>query len=235
MSCTKTIQDSVTWAFTILKQAPLQVNNMEPGLTFANIVLERILGPPMRWRFNRGTLSFAITPGGGTDYTQSVPNMGWIETQWLLDSSGNIHSLEGALALPKTTVPMRPKTLAPVYDDNAGNITFRVNSVPTANDTVYVDFQQKAPLITSYGSTWAPIPDEYGYIYNKLFLAAAGNLIGDARAPLWGQEGVSALLGAQKGLQTQEIAIFLGEFDRAMKTLAASQDMGKAGTQALTR
>ena len=67
MACTKTIQDSVNWVATILKQQPLNVSNWEPGLTFANLVLERVLGPPMKWRFNRGNLNFPITTAGGRD------------------------------------------------------------------------------------------------------------------------------------------------------------------------
>ena len=235
MACTKTIQDSVTWAGMVLKQQPLQVSNMEPGLTFANLVLGRVLGPPMKWRFNRSNLSFAISTAGGTDYTQVVGDLGWIEKQWLKDGAGNIHQLEGEQALAKSSNSYRPKTVAPVYDDNAGNITFRFDAVPNASDTAYFDYQRKAPVVSSYGSTWAPIPDEYAYIYNKLFLAVAANLVNDARWQSWSQEGVSALLGAQGGLSAQAIAIFLGQWDRDMRTLSASQDMGKLGAAGLSR
>lgn len=235
MATTRTVQDTITWASTILKGQNLYVNNMEPALTISNMVLERVLGPPMRWRYNRGNVNFGISVAGGTDYSVAISDLGWIEKQWLLAADGTIHALEGAEALAKTTNSYRPKTMAPVYDDNAGNITFRFDAVPNASDTVFVDYQRRAPLITSFGSGWGPIPDEYGYIYNKLFLAAAGNLTSDMRAPLWAQEGVSALLGAQQGLTAQAIAIFLGEWDRAMRTLAASQDMGKLGAGALGR
>jgi hypothetical protein len=235
MASTKTLQDTITWATTIIKGQSLNVTNMEPGLTFGNLVLGRVLGPPMKWRFNRGSLSFGISTAGGTDYAQTAPLLGWIEEQWLMDATGTIHALEGKQSLPKTTNSYRPKTIAPEYDNNTGNITFRLDAIPTANDTVFVDYQQKAPLMTSYASSWAPIPDEYGYIYNKLYLALAGNLVGDARAPQWSAEGVSALLGAQKGLTAQERAIFLMQWDREMQTLATSQDMGKLGVQGLAR
>jgi len=235
MSCTKTIQDSVTWVSTILKQQPLNVSNWEPGLTFANLVLGRTLGPPMKWRFNRGNASFVINTAGGTDYVEAISDLGWIEKQWLVSASGQIFQLEGAQSLAKTTSSQRPRTMAPVYDDNAGNITFRFDAIPTAAEIVYLDYQRKAPVATSYGNTWAPLPDEYGYIYNQLFLALAGNLVSDPRAPMWSQMGVSALLGAQQGLTMQEIAIFVGEWDRLMQTLAKSQEMVKAGMSGLTK
>ena len=235
MASGKTLQDTMTWVGTLIKGQPLTVTNMEPALTFGNLVLGRGLGPPMKWRFNRATINFPISAAGGTDYQVAVGNLGWIEEQWILDSAGVIHKLEGMQSLPKTTSSYRPGKMSPQYDDNAGNITFRFDAIPTANDTVYVDFQQKAPLMTSPGSTWAPIPDEYGYIYNKLYLALAAALVNDARAAQWSAEGVSALLGAQKGLTAQERAIFLMQWDREMQTLASSQDMGKLGTQALAR
>jgi hypothetical protein len=235
MATSKTIQDTVNWVATILKQQSLNVSNWEPGLTFANIVLGRALGPPMKWRQNRGNISFAISTAGGTDYTQVVGDLGWIEAMWLTDSNGTIHALAGAQELPKSNNSYRPQKMAAVYDDNAGNITFRMDAIPTANDTVFVDYQRKAPVATSFGSNWAPLPDEYGYVYNQLFLALAGNLVSDPRTAYWSQLGVSALLGVQTGLTVQEIAIFVGEWDRLMQTLNRSQEMLKAGMGGLTK
>ena len=235
MACTKTIQDSVTWVSTVLKQQPLNVSNWEPGLTFANLVLGRALGPPMKWRPNRGNVSFGISTAGGTDYVQTVSDLGWIEEMWIADASGKIHALEGAQELAKTTSSYRPRKMAPVYDDNTGSITFRFDAIPDASYTAFVEYQRKAPIAGSFGATWAPLPDEYGSIYNKLFLALAANLISDPRAQAWGVEGVAALLGAQQGLTLQEIAIFAGEWDRLMQTLAKSQDMVKAGMAGLQR
>ena len=38
--------NSVVFAQTLIKNQRLNVNGQEPGLTMANIVLQRILGPP---------------------------------------------------------------------------------------------------------------------------------------------------------------------------------------------
>lgn len=225
----------ITWVQTILRQQPLNVANMEPGLTLANIVLQRILGPPMRWRFNRNNTSWTISQGAGTDYSLSIPDLLWPEVYWLVDGGGIVQPCEGRLVLPKSATIDRPSLVAPVYDDNAGNITMRMNTVPDAGYTAFMDYQQKAPILTSYGSTFDPVPDEFSYIFNQLYLAAAGQLVADPRALAWRQEGVAALLGAQTGLTAQEIAIFLSEFDRFMMTLANSQGMEKLGIAGLAK
>lgn len=237
MASTRTLQDSINWATPLLGSQPFNVSNMEPGLHMANLVKQKALGPPMRWRQNRGNLTFAISQAGGTDYSVVVTDLGWIEPEamWLLDGSGNKNALEGAEALAGTTIASRPQKMSPIYDDNAGGVTFRMNALPDANYTVFADYQRKASPMLSYGSTWDPLPDEYSYIYDQMFLALMGSLTRDVRAPYWGQQAVSALLGAQKGLTAQAVAIFLGEWDRAMQSLATSQEMGKMGVAGLGR
>ena len=238
MAVTLNLQNTINWAQPLIKQQPLNVSNMEPGLTFGNMVLQRVLGPPFSWRFNRGSANFAIQNSGGSDYSVAILNLGWIEDEWLEDANGVYYPLEGAIALPRASTADRPRQIAPQFDDNAGNIVFRFNTIPDTEGGPYrafVDYQKKAPLIQSYGDTFAPIPDEFSYIFNMLFLAFAGQVASDPRAAYWGTQGVAALLGAQKGLKIQEIAIFLGEWDRAMQTTASAQGMEKLGQAALGR
>jgi hypothetical protein len=238
MAVTLNLQNTITWTQTLIKQQPLNVTNMEPGLTCANMVLQRVLGAPFVWRFNRANTSFTALNADGTDYAVAIGDLGRIETQWLLDNTGTIQPLEGAICLPKSATVDRPRQLAPQYDDNAGNITFRLDVVPDLESgpyTVFIDYQRKAQLMTSYGSTFGPVPDEFSYVFNMLFLAFAGQLTGDARAFAWGSQGVAALIGAQKGLKAQEIAIFLGEWERAMQTMASAQGMEKLGQAALAK
>lgn len=235
MAVTINLQSVVTWVQTILRQQPLNVTNMEPGLTLSNLVLQRAVGPPMRWRFNRGNVSWAISQGGGTDYVVSIPTLLWPEVYWLVDEDGIVQPCEGVLALPKSATVDRPSLVAPQYDDNAGNITMRMNSTPDGAYTAFMDFQQKAPLMTSYGSKFGPVPDEFSYIFQKMYLGLAAQLVGDPRAASFSAEGVAALLGAQTGLTAQETAIFLKEWDRLMMTLASSQSMQKIGAAGIAR
>lgn len=231
MSTTLVLQNTITWTQTLLKNAPLNVNNLEPGLTFGNWILQRITGPPARWRFNRKNFNFPIT-GAGTDYVVSVPDLGHIETQWLTDGGGKIHQLSGEVFLPKTNSTKRPLKIAPQFDDNQGNITFRFDSIPDQNYTAYGDYQIKPALMTSYAAPWGNVSDEFSYVYNAGFLSLAMMLVNDARFPIWENYFISAFLGAQEGLDEQAINIFIRDWNNLIRSVAANQasvNMGTAG------
>jgi len=231
MSSSLTLSDSVVFCSTLIKGQRLDVNNQQPGLTMGNIVLGRVVGPPFIWRQNRATTNFPISAAGGTDYAVSLPNLSRIETQWLQDAAGKDIPLEGAIALPKNSTQARPVKVAPQYDDNQGNITFRFNSTPSAPYMAFFDFQQKPQLMTSFASNWGPVADEYGYIFNMGLLAFAGLLVNDARFTIWERDFVSNLLGAQDGLDEQAKAIFIGDWMNVTRTFQRSQAAGQAGAQ----
>lgn len=233
MAATLTVRDAMSFCSPMIKQQRLEVNNGQPALGIAQIILNRILGPPFIWRFNRANFSIAISNGGGTDYTISLLTLGRIETQWLLDASQNIHELKGDVSIAKVSTPGRPTKVAPVYDDNAGNLTFRFNKLPNANYSALFDYQQKASLITSAAMPFGPIPDEFAHIYLTGFLTWAGMLVNDARFPIWEKEFLGSLLGAQDGLDAQAKAIFLGEWMEFSRTVMRNQNAGQAGGQGI--
>lgn len=229
MATLLTLQNTINWAQTIVKNQPMDVSNLEPGLTNGNFVLSRILGPPFRWRFNRKSFTFPITPAGGTDYIVSVPDLGRIEHYWLVDEAGKITGITGEVSMPPSSTVAKPSLIAPIYDDNQGNITFRVNFKPDQNYTIFADYQAKATLIQSYGQPWGVVPDEFSYIFDMGFLFMAGLLVNDARIPIWEQWFVASLLGAQDGLDEQAMNIFMGEFLRAAATVQRSQGAVTSG------
>lgn len=234
MSVTLSITDSLRYVSTMLDNQTLSVNELDPGITVANIVLQRILGAPFIWRFNRATLTVPIGTGAGTDVTVSCTDLGRIETQWLTDANNKIFELKGSQSIPKkgNAVPGRPTEVAPVYDDNEGNITFRFNMIAEAPYTAFFDYQRKAPLLGSYGATFAPVPDEFGYVFNAGMLAGCALLTNDSRFPIYERDFVTRLLATQDGLDAQDIQIFLGQALGAGRTAQRSQDMGKLGSQA---
>jgi hypothetical protein len=228
MATTLTLQNSINFVASFIKNQPLLINNMEPALTAANIVLQTMLGPPMRWRFNRVNASFAVTDAS-TDYVQTLNDFGWLETQWLKDGSGGVHPMEGAVALPVDGNKLRPTKLAVEFDDNAGGITFRLDHTPDQDYTVYCDYQKKAVLLTSPAATWGPVADEFEYVYQYGFLCLASLLVNDSRFPIFEQYFISRLLGAQDGLSDQERNIFVGNWMNLAGTLTRSSAMVNAG------
>lgn len=229
MAVTLTLSDTITFTQTLIKNQRLNVNNLQPGITFANIILQRMQGPPFVWRFNRATVSIAITNAGGTDYVQVLPSLGHIETQWLTDVSGKVFQLKGAVSIAKVNATKRPTEFAPVYDDNNGNITFRFNAIPDQSYTAVLDYQQKPQLITSFGSSWGNVSDEFAYIYNLGFLSMAGMLVNDARFPIWEKDFIAHLLGAQDGLDEQARNIFIGDWMNTTRTVVRSAGAVNAG------
>ena len=223
MPVTLNLQSSISFVTPLLKNQPVLVSNTEPALTAANLVLGTMLGPPFKWMFNRGTSSFPITKAGGTDYTVGVPDFGFLETEWLADSAGKTYEVNGSVSLAKEASVNRPTKVAPQYDDDAGNITFRFNSVPDQNYVAFLDYQKRIALITSPGSPWGVVPDRFSYIYNQGFLAMMSLLVNDARFPIFEQYFLARLLGAQDGLTDQERDIFLGNWMQVMQTVARSQ------------
>lgn len=234
MASTLNLYNAIAFVSPYIKAQRLNVNNMEPGLGMGNIILQRMLGRPCVWRFNRATLTINLSAAGGTDYAVALSNLGSIETQWITDANGKDWQLNGALSLAKVSASGRPTKMAPQYDDNAGNITFRFNRVPNANLTAYIDYQMKAQLLTSYASNFAPVPDEFAYIFYTLYLAWAGQLVNDARFPMWMKEGISMLLGAQGGLDEQSRAIFVGEWMDWFATVERKKQMSQQEAIATT-
>jgi hypothetical protein len=232
MSVTLSITDSLRYVSTLLDNQQLSVNELDPGITAANIVLQRMLGAPFIWRFNRANASVPITLNGGVDYTVSIDDLGRIETQWLTDSTGKIHALKGSQSIAKFDMSDRPTEVAPVYDDNAGNITLRFNKVPDAAYTAFFDYQRKAPRLESYGDTFGPVPDEFGYLFHKGMLAECALLTNDSRFPIWDRAFIAGLLATQDGLDAQDKQLFLDQTLNIGRTGARSQSLSTTGGQA---
>lgn len=213
----------------ILKQQPLMVTLQEPAVTAANIVLGTMLGPPCRWPFNRGSFNFAVSPSLGTDYTLALPDFRWLETQWLVDANGNYHQVSGEIALARDGNQTRPTQLAQQYDDNLGNITFRVGPKPDANYTMYGDYQKKAKLMEDASSVWGVVPDEFAYIFQQGFLGMMMLLVNDVRFPIELGFFVARLLGAQDGMSEQQKDIFVADWMATLGTLSRGQGMVQQG------
>ena len=214
-----TLQNSMTFVSPILKNQPLMVSGNEPAQTAADMVLGVMLGPPFKWPFNRQATTFPIGPLLGIDYTVVLPDWGFLETQWLADSTGKIYQLTGATTLARESGVARPTKVSLQFDDTADNLTFRVNQTPDQNYTVNLNYQKKMVPLTSSGSYWGQVPDRFGYIFNQGFLAMMSLLVNDARFPIFESFFMSRILGAQDGLTDQERDLFIGNWANVVQTL----------------
>lgn len=232
MGDTLTLQNSINFVTPILKNQPLMVSNFEPALSAANLVLGTMLGAPCRWRFNRAAFTITINQAGGTDYTKTIPDFGFLETQWLQDGTGNIYELNGATALARSSSVGRPTRIAAEFDDNQGNLIFRLDRIPNAAYTLCGDYQKSAPLIIAPASPWGVVPDSFNYIFNWGFLAVMSLLINDSRFPIFENYFIARILGAQDGLSDQERNIFMANWMGISQTLVRSQGAVNSGVAA---
>lgn len=206
MAVTISITNVMSYIMPILKNQRLLISNQQPLLMQSNQVLQGLLQPPLCYRFNRKNIAINLSVKGGTDYETYIPDLGWIETQWIADEAGSepvYNSLDGAVSIPKTSTAKRPQSIGPIYDDNAGNITFRVDSTPDQDYVAYLDYQAKAQPITSIAGTFGPFPDEFAFLFTKWMLSECSLIVNDPRFLTFRREAVYATLATQDGLKEQ--------------------------------
>jgi hypothetical protein len=222
MASTYTVQQSIDWGQYFMGNRPLSLTNSEPALTSANIVMQVMLSPPFKWRWNRNSNTFAFTGG---DTTVTLSDFGFIEKAYVTPGSGNYSGQNIEIPKVETELTMdagsgRPHTIAPYLDNNAGDITFRfMPGNPDVTSQVTVIYQKKPTLLTAISQTWAPLPDEYGYVYNWGFLALMYLFADSQKFITANQKFISGLLALSGGLTEQQIAVFLGQWDFVVQNL----------------
>jgi hypothetical protein len=230
------LQSTLGWCGPFINYQPLTIGGNEPALSIANIILQTILGPPFCWRFNRSTVSFTASQFMTQwlqDYEVAAPDFGFIEKAWIQDpSSLDIKELSVKTSLSASTEKGRPTFICTQGDDGAGNILFRLMNVPNKAFVIFVQYQKRAALMQSLAAPWAPIPDEFSYIFNWGFLALASLIVNDARHPIFNQKFTAHLLGAQDGLDDMQRNIFLGNWLEITKQAQRATQGAQQGTAA---
>jgi hypothetical protein len=220
-SNTNTLQQSINWAQYFVGNRPLALSAfLEPALTSANTIIQAMLAPPFKWRWNRNSTQFSISPGGGSDYLEAVPDFGFIEKAYLTSPSGQPIAAGTVWEIPNKTQELaqdagigRPQVIAPYLDDNQGNITFRIMpGVPDQTWNTTVIYQKRMTLLTALGSVW-PIPDIYANIYNTGFLGMILFFAKDERAAFELQRFAAQVISISDGLTEQDKNSFLDQWD----------------------
>lgn len=205
-----TLQNTINWAQSFLGFPSLSVGTAnEPAITSANIVMQTMLASPFKWKWNRGSTSFATNTTAATqDYGISIAGFGFIENAFLAGATSPIE-LSPTLSLAVDSIVDRPIYIAPQVQ-SGNTITFRLQPVPpiTPECTVTVNFQFAAPFFSALTQTWAPIPDNYQYVYSWGFLSLMQEYFGNPRAEVTRQKFIGSLLAVAEGLTEQERNIF---------------------------
>lgn len=208
MASTITLQGTLNWAQPFMAFRPITLGaNNEPAVTNANLIKQTILSAPFVWRWNRKSTSFS-TVQGTQDYVSSLPDFGFIEKATVTDANSNVYEISVAQCLSEDSKAGRPERIAAQLDDNAGNITFRMMKVPDAVYTVKITYQKKAVPFALLTDTWAPIPDEIAFVFQRGFLAQYYLYADDPKSQLENSKFVGALLGLSEGLDETQKNIF---------------------------
>lgn len=238
MASNTKVTDTINWTLPFIKYSPLLVGaNNEPSVSNANMIKQIFLSPPFSWRWNRAIASKA-TVANQQDLQFSIPDFGYLEKAVVQDANGVVNELDlqdliSELGL--TAEADRPTIICTQFDDNAGNITFRMSPVPDAIYTLKLTYQKKPSLITSANiqaatATWAPIPDEYiGIIVQPGMLALAMAATDDGRFPVYWNRFLAGLVGVSEGLTETDKILFMGNMIAFNRQLQEAQLMTQQG------
>ena len=231
MSFTRNLQSSLLFAQPYIGGQPGDISNGQPAVDAANLIKQEMLGPPFKWIWNRGTVSFAINPNS-QDYSQLLPDFGFLEQIWLTDNKNNVKEIKVLRSLAAESSKQRPASMSAQTVDTDGNVIFRLNAIPDQEYQVEAFYQQSAVVMSSPASLWSPIPDSLSYIYDWGFLGMLSMLTKDARFPLFMTKFTAHLLGQQSGLSALERNIYLGNFLTLMSEQQRSTLETQQGVQA---
>jgi hypothetical protein len=147
------------------------------------------------------------TAGLGPSGAPGIRDCSWLEFATMYDTSANDPNpkqweVSAVKSLKRSSQAGRPTKIALMSQAN-GVLNFRVTEVPQNPVwAITVHYQKKAPLKTDLSLTWAPFPDEFGFVYRQAFLARCYRFLDHRRADA---EEQRALLMIQKALGKDDV------------------------------
>lgn len=235
-----TIQQTIDFSQTFIQYSPLSVGTgNQPAIGIANEIQNTMMNAPFTWPWNRNENSATSTVAGLQDYTFSITDFGFLEKVSLTDAAGNVWELldvynNTSLAVSSSNVVKRgrPNGASVLLVTYGTSFKLRFSCPPDAIYQIGLTYQKLVvPMTTLTGGTgtWT-VPDQYLDIYNNLFLGEAMALVDDARANVYRQRGVAALLAKADGLTEMQKNVFLEQY--WMRSTGQTQAAGLRTQQA---
>ncbi len=234
-----TLEQSILWSQAQMgTYVPLTPQTgSEPAMTIANMVVAFMQNPPFCWPTNREENTSLVTTAGTSDYTLSIEDFGFLERVTLVDANGNPWNVErvlNSLVLnPNTQQQKRPDSVCVKLVAPGTSIAIRFVSMDAVYDGT-LTYQKVPQLFTSTSQDWftqCNIPDYYMDIFNNLFLAEALQVNDDARAGMYRQRGMAALLAKSEGLsEMTKLMLYHQAMLGDLQTLAAQLRTQQAQT-----
>lgn len=143
-------------------------------------------------------ITFNIVPTGlAIDGGQGVNNVNWVSSAQLQDYMNTatikpITQIEVVSGLPLESVIQPPYQACIQLEETVNNITsllMRFRGVPSTQIwNCFFFYQGKAPVKNNLLQSWAPWPDEFGYVLRSGMKAAAYQWFEDPRSPMADQK-----------------------------------------------
>lgn len=235
MPSTITLQKTIDLTSRYIYQAPLLFkNDGDLAFNMGDWVRQFLLSPPFAWRWNRGVVSPIKCSVGLTDYTVSIPDFGWLEKAWVVfptvqGETTRVKELSVLNNLAQEQTQNESGFISAVYDDNNGNITFRILPSPDQAYILYINYQKSAKSFTKTTDTWSPIPDYMSYIFTQGFLAKAYEFRDDERFAFLYSQFLKQTVSASDGLTDTQKNIFLESVLLTQRERQAYSQSGQIG------
>lgn len=217
------VQSTIDFSQPFIQYSPMAVGvGNQPALGIANEIQYMVGSAPFTWGWNRKEDASLTTVAGTQDYSVNLTDFSFLEDVTLTKvSDGSVFKVQEiyntavlSIADASPNKRGRPNAACILSVTYGTSIKLRFMGVPDVPYLVTLTYQKLiAPLtaLTGASGTWT-IPDQYQDIYNNLFLGEAMATVEDARANIYRQRGVTALLAKAEGLTEMQKNLFLEQF-----------------------
>jgi hypothetical protein len=178
--------------------------------------------------------TFTIVTANATQFTFASTTSQASAADSGLAASGKItqiDSVKNTEPLSESSDQQQPFAIAVKLNDNAGNITFRLMGAPDATYNFVINYQMAPGFFSLLTDDWS-IPDQYGYVFERLFLGETLEPVDAQRAQAEKQRGILALVALSTGMTAQNKAIFVSQYLNVDAQTALSMLAMQQGNQA---